>query len=69
MLMLNKIKSFGLVLSCKKTTNYELKKTILITGAGSGLRKGSALGLASKGHYVIPKSLTISERWNYLING
>lgn len=28
-------------------------KTIFITGAGTGLGRGAALGLASEGHYVI----------------
>ncbi|BAO56221.1 hypothetical protein NMS_2212 [Nonlabens marinus S1-08] len=34
-------------------------KTILITGAGSGLGKGSAIGLAKKGHHNIGAVHTI----------
>nr|MDJ0514010.1 SDR family NAD(P)-dependent oxidoreductase [Methyloceanibacter sp.] len=30
-----------------------MSKTILITGAGSGLGQGTAIGLARKGHNVI----------------
>ncbi|MGD8355366.1 MAG: SDR family NAD(P)-dependent oxidoreductase, partial [Methyloceanibacter sp.] len=30
-----------------------MSKTILITGAGSGLGQGTAIGLARKGHKVI----------------
>ncbi|MBP2000597.1 short-subunit dehydrogenase [Paenibacillus shirakamiensis] len=37
------------------------KKTIFITGAGSGLGKGTALGLAHKGHQVIASVETISQ--------
>ena len=29
------------------------KQTILITGAGSGLGKGTAIGLAKEGHKII----------------
>lgn len=30
-----------------------MTKTIMITGAGSGLGKGTAIGLAKEGHKVI----------------
>jgi NAD(P)-dependent dehydrogenase (short-subunit alcohol dehydrogenase family) len=30
-----------------------MSKTIFITGAGSGLARGAALGLAKKGHRII----------------
>lgn len=36
-----------------KNIIYMSKKTILITGAGSGLGKGAAIGLAKAGHSVI----------------
>ncbi|HEX4411385.1 MAG TPA: SDR family oxidoreductase [Xanthobacteraceae bacterium] len=35
-----------------------MSKTILITGAGSGLGEGAALGLAQKGHHVIAAAHT-----------
>ncbi|WP_411343298.1 SDR family oxidoreductase [Paenibacillus sp. WLX1005] len=37
------------------------KKTIFITGAGTGLGKGAAIGLAQKGHRVIATVETISQ--------
>ncbi|MGP4075454.1 SDR family oxidoreductase [Halobacillus sp. K22] len=38
-----------------------MSKTIFITGAGSGLGKGTALGLAKKGHHVIAAVEIISQ--------
>ncbi|SDI99561.1 SDR family oxidoreductase [Natribacillus halophilus] len=38
-----------------------MSKTIFITGAGSGLGKGTALGLAKKGHQVIAAVEIISQ--------
>ncbi len=37
------------------------KKTISITGAGTRLGKGAAIGLAQKGHKVIATVETISQ--------
>ena len=37
-------------------------KTIFITGAGSGLGKGTAIGLAKKGHHVIATTETTSQK-------
>ncbi|MFL6315408.1 MAG: hypothetical protein ACJ71K_12915 [Nitrososphaeraceae archaeon] len=45
-----------------------VKKTILITGAGSGFGRGAAIGLAKLGHDVIagtniyPKSRSFKKR-------
>lgn len=36
--------------------NFE-KKTILITEAGSGLGKGTAIGLAKEGHKILLQSI------------
>ncbi len=41
---------------------YKMEKTIFITGAGSGLGKGSAIGLAKKGHHVIATTETTSQK-------
>jgi len=38
-----------------------MSKTIFITGAGSGLGKGTAIGLAKKGHHVIAGVEIISQ--------
>lgn len=40
---------------------FSNKKTIFITGAGSGLGKGTAIGLARAGHKVIATVETISQ--------
>jgi short-subunit dehydrogenase len=39
-----------------------MEKTIFITGAGSGLGKGAAIGLAKKGHRVIATTETTSQK-------
>ena len=41
-------------------------KTILITGAGSGLGKGTAIGLAKKGHRVIATTELTSQKTELL---
>jgi NAD(P)-dependent dehydrogenase (short-subunit alcohol dehydrogenase family) len=38
-----------------------MKSTLLITGAGSGLGKGAALGIARAGHHVIAATQTTSQ--------
>ncbi|MFB9973056.1 SDR family oxidoreductase [Allobacillus sp. SKP2-8] len=39
-----------------------MSKTIFITGAGSGLGRGTAIGLAKKGHHVIATTETTSQK-------
>ncbi|MCD7034234.1 SDR family oxidoreductase [Metabacillus sp. GX 13764] len=39
-----------------------MSKTIFITGAGSGLAKGAAIGLAEKGHKIIATTETTSQK-------
>ncbi|MBH0174848.1 SDR family oxidoreductase [Fictibacillus sp. 23RED33] len=39
-----------------------MSKTIFITGAGSGLGKGAAIGLAKKGHAIIATTETTSQK-------
>ncbi len=39
-----------------------MEKTIFITGAGSGLGKGAAIGLAKKGHHIIATTETTSQK-------
>ena len=39
-----------------------MSKTIFVTGAGSGLGKGAAIGLAKKGHHVIATTETTSQK-------
>jgi short-subunit dehydrogenase len=41
-------------------------KTIFITGAGTGLGRGAALGLASEGHYVIATTELTSQKTDLL---
>ncbi len=43
-----------------------MKKTIMITGAGSGLGRGTAIGLAKKGHKVIAATETTSQKTSVL---
>src|SRR5580658_5960537 len=40
-------------MTCKFGRSTQMYRTILITGAGSGLGEGTAIGLARKGHTVI----------------
>ena len=42
------------------------KQTILITGAGSGLAKGTAIGLAKEGHKVIAGMHTFEQKSRFL---
>ncbi|WP_026977997.1 SDR family oxidoreductase [Flavobacterium tegetincola] len=42
------------------------KQTILITGAGSGLAKGTAIGLAKEGHKVIAGIHTFEQKSRFL---
>jgi nucleoside-diphosphate-sugar epimerase len=41
-----------------------MSKTILITGASTGFGKGTAIGLAKKGHRVIGGAETLAKWWN-----
>lgn len=44
----------------------QLSKTIFITGAGSGLGRGTAIGLAKKGHRLIATTETTSQKTDLL---
>ena len=43
-----------------------MSKTIFITGAGSGLGRGTAIGLAKKGHRLIATTETTSQKTDLL---
>ena len=46
--------------------NFNMGKTIFITGAGTGLGRGAAIGLAKKGHRVIASTELTSQKTDLL---